>query len=157
MNESLWAVFNKVDPWAEDEFAFCHHHNVTYNHRVNDEGENEPQQCAPFRASSSDDMVHTSLANTCTCTVRRSVDSLTAYADHFNWCVVPDKSYDAVLFGAMAVVVAVVLQGKYSALWTLIAGMALSSCPCLLCAQSTFYTDQWPQHPANMQVVLCKH
>lgn len=44
-------------------------------------------------------------------------------ADHFNWCVVPDKSYDAVLFGAMAVLVAVLLQGKYSALWTLIAGM----------------------------------
>jgi len=36
--------------------------------------------------------------------------------------VVPDKGYDAVLFGAMAVVVAVLLQGKYSALWTLVAG-----------------------------------
>ncbi|KAL3155128.1 Son of sevenless 1, variant 2 [Trebouxia sp. C0009 RCD-2024] len=48
-------------------------------------------------------------------------------ADHFNWCVVPDKSYDAVLFGAMAVLVAVLLQGKYSALWTLIAGGALQA------------------------------
>ena len=28
---------------------------------------------------------------------------LLAYADHFNWCVVPDKSYDAVLFGARKV------------------------------------------------------
>jgi hypothetical protein len=40
--------------------------------------------------------------------------------------VVPDKGYDAVLFGAMAVVVAVLLQGKYSALWTLVAGTSLS-------------------------------
>lgn len=36
--------------------------------------------------------------------------------------MVPDKGYDAVLFGAMAVVLAVLLQGKYSALWTLVAG-----------------------------------
>ncbi len=40
--------------------------------------------------------------------------------------MVPDKGYDAVLFGAMAVVVAVLLQGKYSALWTLVAGTSLS-------------------------------
>ncbi|DBA77107.1 hypothetical protein WJX77_005031 [Trebouxia sp. C0004] len=77
MAQSLW-----VDPWKEDTFAFCHHHNVSYSHRVNDE-------------------------------------------DHYNWCVVPDKGYDAVLFGAMAVVVAVLLQGKYSALWTLVAGGAI--------------------------------
>ena len=44
MAESLWASFNKVDPWKEDEFAFCHHHNVSYNHRVNDEGGNALQQ-----------------------------------------------------------------------------------------------------------------
>ena len=48
-------------------------------------------------------------------------------ADHYNWCVVPDKGYDAVLFGAMAVVVAVVLQGKFSALWTLVAGLSLAN------------------------------
>lgn len=42
--------------------------------------------------------------------------------DHYNWCAVPDKGYDAVLFGGMAVVVAALLQGKYAALWTLIAG-----------------------------------
>jgi len=41
--------------------------------------------------------------------------------------VVPDKGYDAVLFGAMAVVVAVLLQGKYSALWTLVAGASPSA------------------------------
>lgn len=41
--------------------------------------------------------------------------------------MVPDKGYDAVLFGAMAVVVAVLLQGKYSALWTLVAGTSFSS------------------------------
>ena len=34
MAQSLW-----VNPWKEDTFAFCHHHNVSYNHRVNDEGE----------------------------------------------------------------------------------------------------------------------
>ena len=46
------------------------------------------------------------------------------HADHYNWCVVPDKGFDAVLFGAMAVVVAAMCQGKFSALWTLIAGIS---------------------------------
>lgn len=64
--------------------------------------------------------------------------SLPAIADHFNWCVVPDKSYDAVLFGAMAVLVAVLLQGKYSALWTLIAGMFCGSCVRSLHRQSLY-------------------
>ena len=50
MAESLWASFNKVDPWKEDEFAFCHHHNVSYNHRVNDEGGNQVMQCALVKA-----------------------------------------------------------------------------------------------------------
>lgn len=54
-------------------------------------------------------------------------------ADHYNWCAVPDKGYDAVLFGGMAVVVAALLQGKYAALWTLIAG---GSSDILCCWQS---------------------
>ena len=44
MAQSLW-----VDPWKEDTFAFCHHHNVSYDHRVNDEGEQSvhaPLVCA---------------------------------------------------------------------------------------------------------------
>ncbi len=41
MAQSLW-----VDPWKEDSFAFCHHHNVSYSHRVNDEG--KPRSCAPY-------------------------------------------------------------------------------------------------------------
>ena len=40
----------------------------------------------------------------------------------------PDKGYDAVLFGGMAVVTAALLQGKYAALWTLIAGACVSGC-----------------------------
>lgn len=40
----------------------------------------------------------------------------------------PDKGYDAVLFGGMAVVTAALLQGKYAALWTLIAGAFLLGC-----------------------------
>ena len=66
-----------------------------------------------------------------TCTLHKAVQPSIrlqpAYADHFNWCVVPDKGYDAILFGAMAVVLAVVLQGKYSALWTLIAGVSFDT------------------------------
>ena len=58
-------------------------------------------------------------------------------ADHYNWCVVPDKGYDAVLFGAMAVVVAVVLQGKFSALWTLVAGLSVANYH-LICDQLQF-------------------
>lgn len=65
--------------------------------------------------------MHTSHPQSC------AACSQPAYADHFNWCVVPDKGYDAILFGAMAVVVAVVLQGKYSALWTLIAGVSFDT------------------------------
>ena len=40
----------------------------------------------------------------------------------------PDKGYDAVLFGGIAVVTAALLQGKYAALWTLIAGAFLLGC-----------------------------
>lgn len=76
MAESLWASFNKVDPWKEDEFAFCHHHNVSYNHRVNDEGGSALQQSVKALVACFETM-HTSHA--CTLHVLRFfVDSLTA-------------------------------------------------------------------------------
>ena len=34
----------------------------------------------------------------------------------------PDKGYDAILFAGVALVAACVLQGKFSALWLLLAG-----------------------------------
>ncbi|KAK9835845.1 hypothetical protein WJX74_009233 [Apatococcus lobatus] len=65
---------NKTDP-----YVFCHAHNVSYSHPVDDK-------------------------------------------DHFNWCTVPGKTYDAVLFAGFAVLCACLLQGKFSALWVLLAG-----------------------------------
>lgn len=43
-------------------------------------------------------------------------------AEAYDWCVVPDSGYDAVLFAGVAVLAACCLQGKFSALWILLAG-----------------------------------
>ena len=40
----------------------------------------------------------------------------------YNWCIVPESSYDVVLFGGLAVVLACMLQGKLASLVVLIAG-----------------------------------
>ena len=44
-------------------------------------------------------------------------------ADNFAYCAVPGSGQDALLFGAVALLIACVLQGKLSALWVLIAGV----------------------------------
>ena len=43
-------------------------------------------------------------------------------AEAYDWCIVPDSGYDAVLFAGVAVLAACCLQGKFSALWILLAG-----------------------------------
>jgi hypothetical protein len=43
-------------------------------------------------------------------------------ADAYNWCIVPSSSYDVVLFGGLAVVIACLLQGKLASLMVLLAG-----------------------------------
>eukprot|EP00879_Flechtneria_rotunda_P004544 GHRR01004799.1.p1 GENE.GHRR01004799.1~~GHRR01004799.1.p1 ORF type:complete len:1688 (+),score=648.93 GHRR01004799.1:153-5216(+) len=43
----------------------------------------------------------------------------------YDWCVVPNTSYDVVLFGGLAVVMACLLQGKLNTLMVLVAGAAL--------------------------------
>jgi hypothetical protein len=40
----------------------------------------------------------------------------------YNWCIVPHSSYDVVLFGGLAVVLACMLQGRLSSLLVLLAG-----------------------------------
>jgi hypothetical protein len=43
-------------------------------------------------------------------------------ADAYNWCIVPESSYDVVLFGGLAVVLACMLHGKLASLMVLLAG-----------------------------------
>lgn len=45
------------------------------------------------------------------------------FAGAYNWCIVPNTSYDVVLFGGVAVVLACLLQGKLNTLMVLLAGM----------------------------------
>lgn len=47
-------------------------------------------------------------------------------ADAYNWCVVPDTSYDVILFPAIAVVLACLFQGRYSTTLVLLAGALLT-------------------------------
>jgi hypothetical protein len=49
-----------------------------------------------------------------------------ASADSYNFCIVPNSSYDVVLFGGLAVVLACLLQGKLNTLMVLVAGAAAS-------------------------------
>ncbi|KAI8472713.1 MAG: Sodium/hydrogen exchanger family-domain-containing protein [Monoraphidium minutum] len=44
----------------------------------------------------------------------------------YNWCIVPESSYDVVLFGGLAVVLACMLQGKLASVIVLLAGAALA-------------------------------
>ena len=44
------------------------------------------------------------------------------HVDNFTYCTVPASGQDALLFGAVALLIASALQGKLSALWVLIAG-----------------------------------
>ncbi len=48
------------------------------------------------------------------------------FAENFSFCTVPNSGQDALLFGSVAVLVTVVLQGKLSAVWVLIAGARYS-------------------------------
>jgi hypothetical protein len=45
-------------------------------------------------------------------------------ADSYNFCIVPNSSYDVTLFGGLAVVLACLLQGKLNTLMVLVAGAA---------------------------------
>ena len=35
---ALWRSLLQVDPEKEDPFAYCHHYNVTYGNRIDDQG-----------------------------------------------------------------------------------------------------------------------
>ncbi|GLI64224.1 hypothetical protein VaNZ11_007422 [Volvox africanus] len=41
---------------------------------------------------------------------------------NYNWCIVPESAYDAVLFAGVALLVACVVSGRLSAVWVLVAG-----------------------------------
>eukprot|EP00878_Enallax_costatus_P002544 GHUV01002726.1.p1 GENE.GHUV01002726.1~~GHUV01002726.1.p1 ORF type:complete len:958 (+),score=224.31 GHUV01002726.1:205-3078(+) len=43
----------------------------------------------------------------------------------YDWCIVPNSSYDVVLFGGLAVVLACLLQGKLNTLMVLVAGAVI--------------------------------
>lgn len=53
---------------------------------------------------------------------RRPTFHCTLHADDYNWCVVPHRPWDVLLFAGMAVVVACLSQGPYSSLIVLITG-----------------------------------
>ncbi|GMH41236.1 hypothetical protein BSKO_09146 [Bryopsis sp. KO-2023] len=42
--------------------------------------------------------------------------------DHYNWCVVPGSAFDAILFGAVGVLLACIVPKKYYAILVLVAG-----------------------------------
>eukprot|EP00892_Ulva_mutabilis_P007352 jgi/Ulvmu1/498/UM001_0506.1 len=44
---------------------------------------------------------------------------------HYNWCVVPQSGQDAVLYGAIAVLLGCLVSGKLSSVWILVAGGVL--------------------------------
>jgi hypothetical protein len=46
-------------------------------------------------------------------------------ADSYNFCAVPDSGQDAIVYGALALVLSCLLQGRLSALWVFIAGASL--------------------------------
>ena len=56
-------------------------------------------------------------------------------ADNFAYCTVPGTGQDSLLLGAVALLIACVLQGKLSALWVLIAGAGL--------AQKSYGSPAW--------------
>lgn len=61
---------------------------------------------------------------------------LVSYTENYNWCIVPDSAYDAVLFAGVALLVACVVSGRLSAVWVLVAGaswgvIAVRSLGCL--------------------------
>jgi hypothetical protein len=41
---------------------------------------------------------------------------------NYNYCIVPHTGYDALLFAGIAIIATCVLQGKFSALYVLLAG-----------------------------------
>ena len=58
--------------------------------------------------------------------IRPQLFDTTCYwpADGGHFCIVPHSGYDAVLFAAVAIVLACVLQGKFFSLWIFVAGEA---------------------------------
>jgi hypothetical protein len=50
------------------------------------------------------------------------------HADEYNYCVVPGSGQDAILFACAALVAAVALASRLSALWVLLAGAAAEVC-----------------------------
>lgn len=63
-------------------------------------------------------------SNACCTSLNYNLSLSRCATDHFNWCTVPGKAYDATLFAGFAVLCACLLQGKFSALWVLLAGKA---------------------------------
>ena len=56
-------------------------------------------------------------------------------ADDYNWCAVPHRPWDTLLFAGIAVVIACLSQGPYSSLIVLVAGE-----PCMK-EQSTLHKE----------------
>jgi hypothetical protein len=57
-------------------------------------------------------------------------------ADDYNWCAVPHRPWDTLLFAGIAVVIACLSQGPYSSLIVLVAGEL-----CVMCTQTGTKTD----------------
>lgn len=46
-------------------------------------------------------------------------------AEHYNYCIVPDTGFDAILFAAIGILLACTLPKKYYAILVLVAGMVM--------------------------------
>jgi hypothetical protein len=87
---------------------------------------------------------------TSSCCAVGAAAAAACFADSYNFCIVPNSSYDVVLFGGLAVVLACLLQGKLNTLMVLVAGEAavavdLRSCGDDLC------TAGWQQQQQQKQ------
>ena len=102
--------------------AVCANETVTYEHRVDDPGTcpppRRPAECAAARTGAR-------APRTGGCVPPGAGMRRLCRADNYNWCTVPGSGYDAILFAAIAVVFACLLQGQFSALYVLIAGRLL--------------------------------
>ena len=58
----------------------------------------------------------------CLCLLSNPASQAYLRAESYDWCIVPDSGYDGVLFAGVALLAACCLQGKFSALWILLAG-----------------------------------
>lgn len=108
--------------------AFCDAEHPTLAHRINNPGAQCDVPTAGVahtaRKHSHDSASIKSAPSAC---VNGKLPSLSiggesCAADDYNWCVVPHRPWDTLLFAGIAVVIACLSQGPYSSLIVLIAG-----------------------------------